>query len=82
MSIRNRKPIVARGMTLGAMTFVSLQPSRRYGEADLTFAEDLGRRAGVAVGPVALGHVSSVHLPPHAGPGRSGRPAGRRRQRL
>jgi signal transduction histidine kinase len=42
-------PIVARGMTLGAMTFVSLQPSRQYGESDLTFAEDLGRRAGVAV---------------------------------
>jgi signal transduction histidine kinase len=42
-------PIVARGRTLGSMTFVSLQSSRGYGEDDLTFAEDLGRRAGVAV---------------------------------
>ena len=42
-------PIVARGRTLGSMTFVSLSASRRYTEADLTFAEDLGRRAGVAV---------------------------------
>lgn len=42
-------PIVARGRTLGSMTFVSLHPTRRWGEGDLTFAEDLGRRAGVAI---------------------------------
>jgi signal transduction histidine kinase/integral membrane sensor domain MASE1 len=42
-------PLVARGRTLGSLTFVSLQHARRYAEPDLTFAEEIGRRAGVAV---------------------------------
>ncbi|HYE92178.1 MAG TPA: GAF domain-containing protein, partial [Terriglobales bacterium] len=42
-------PLAARGRTLGVLTMVSLQPARRYGEADLTLAEDLGRRAAVAI---------------------------------
>ena len=42
-------PLIARGRTLGSVTFASLNPRRRYAEADLTFAEEIGRRAGVAV---------------------------------
>lgn len=42
-------PISARGKTLGALTLVSTHQTRRYGDADLSFAEELGRRAGIAV---------------------------------
>jgi PAS domain S-box-containing protein len=42
-------PLVAAGRSLGAITLVSAESGRRYGPSDLTFAEDLGRRAGLAV---------------------------------
>ncbi len=42
-------PLVSRGRTLGALTLVALKSGRRYGEADLIFAEEIGRRAGLAV---------------------------------
>ncbi|WP_309476502.1 sensor histidine kinase [Scytonema millei] len=42
-------PIQARGRTLGAISFVAAESQRVYTNADLTFAEDLGRRAGLAV---------------------------------
>ena len=42
-------PMVARGRTLGALTFVAREGGRRYTDGDVAFAEDLGRRAGVAV---------------------------------
>jgi PAS domain S-box-containing protein len=42
-------PLNARGRTLGAMTFISAESGRRYGEEDLTFAEELAWRAAVAV---------------------------------
>ena len=42
-------PLSARGRTLGAITFASAESGRRYGPADLAMAEELGRRAGVAV---------------------------------
>ena len=42
-------PLVARGRTLGALTLVALASGRRYGEADLIFAEEIGRRAGLAI---------------------------------
>jgi signal transduction histidine kinase len=42
-------PLAARGRTLGAITFVAAESGRRYGRADLAMAEELGRRAGVAV---------------------------------
>lgn len=41
-------PMRARGRTLGAITFVS-DDLRRYDEADLLLAEDLGRRCGMAI---------------------------------
>lgn len=47
-------PIVARGRTLGAMTFVYAESGREYGTSDLALAEELGRRAGMAIANVRL----------------------------
>ena len=42
-------PLVARGRTIGALTFLSTRDGRHYGEADLEFAQDLARRFALAV---------------------------------
>ena len=42
-------PLVARGRMLGAISFVAAESGRRYGEEDLELAEDLARRAALAV---------------------------------
>jgi PAS domain S-box-containing protein len=42
-------PLVARGQTLGVMSFVAAESGRRYGDEDLALAEELARRAGTAV---------------------------------
>lgn len=42
-------PLRVRERTLGAISFVSAELGRRYGPADLELAEDLARRAAVAV---------------------------------
>jgi PAS domain S-box-containing protein len=42
-------PLSVGGRTLGALTFVSAESGRRYGPEDLAFAEDLARRAALAV---------------------------------
>jgi serine phosphatase RsbU (regulator of sigma subunit) len=42
-------PLIARGRTLGAITFVSSAPDRRYSREDLAQAEELARRAGLAI---------------------------------
>src|SRR5829696_5462761 len=42
-------PLVARGRTLGAISFVSAESGKRYGEDDLRLAEELARRAALAV---------------------------------
>ena len=42
-------PLTARGRILGALSFISGDTDRRYGQEDLILAEDLGRRAGIAV---------------------------------
>lgn len=42
-------PIVARDRTLGAMTLVWAESGRRYSRDDLALAEELGRRAGIAL---------------------------------
>ena len=44
-----RVPMKARGRTLGAISFVSAESGRSYTQADLTLAEDLARRAALAV---------------------------------
>lgn len=42
-------PLIARGKTLGALTFALDQPSRRYGPEDLELARDLAVRAALAI---------------------------------
>jgi len=42
-------PLVARGRTLGVITLVTAESGRRYREADLELAEELARRAALAV---------------------------------
>lgn len=42
-------PLIARGRTLGAITLVSAESGRRYGEVELGLAEELARRAALAV---------------------------------
>jgi PAS domain S-box-containing protein len=42
-------PLVARGKTTGVVTFVSAESGRKYNERDLARAEEIGRRAGVAL---------------------------------
>src|SRR6267143_5141493 len=42
-------PLVARGRTLGAITFASENPARRYTQEDLNFAEELARRAALGI---------------------------------
>src|SRR3954453_197248 len=42
-------PLVARGRTIGALTFLSMREGRHYGEGDLDFAQHLGRRFALAV---------------------------------
>ncbi|MBV9109960.1 MAG: GAF domain-containing protein, partial [Gemmatimonadetes bacterium] len=42
-------PMVARGKVLGAMTFVTAETGRRFGDIDVVMAEDLARRAAMAV---------------------------------
>ena len=42
-------PLVARERVLGVITWVAAESDRRYTDADLAFAEDLARRAAVAI---------------------------------
>jgi len=52
-------PMVARGRVLGAMTFVTAQHDRRFGDIDVVMAEDLARRAAMAVDNARL-HAEAV----------------------
>jgi PAS domain S-box-containing protein len=42
-------PLAAHGRAFGAITFVTAESGRRYAAEDLAFAEDLARRAALAV---------------------------------
>jgi signal transduction histidine kinase len=42
-------PLVARGRSLGAITMIRAESADPYGADDLALAEELGRRAGIAV---------------------------------
>jgi serine phosphatase RsbU (regulator of sigma subunit) len=42
-------PLIARGRTLGVITWVNAESQRRYTQDDLEFAEDLARRAAVSI---------------------------------
>ena len=54
-------PMSARGRTVGAITFVS-DDRRRYDDADLLLAEDLGRRCAMAVDNARLYAASQEAL--------------------
>jgi PAS domain S-box-containing protein len=42
-------PLIASGRTIGAISFVSTESGRKYDQQDLALAEEVGRRAGVAL---------------------------------
>ena len=42
-------PLVARGIPIGAMTLISAESGRRYGEAELGLASEIGARAALAL---------------------------------
>jgi signal transduction histidine kinase len=42
-------PLVARGQTFGALSLASGAPGRRYGRADLELAQEVARRAAIAI---------------------------------
>ena len=42
-------PLASRGRVLGAITLLSAESGRQYAVADLTFAEELARRAALAI---------------------------------
>ena len=42
-------PLVARGRTVGTLSFIVTRSDRRYGAADLALARDLAHRAAIAV---------------------------------
>ncbi len=42
-------PLCARGQTLGTLTLAAAESDRHYSPADLLLAEDIGRRAGMAI---------------------------------
>ncbi|HEY0083508.1 MAG TPA: PAS domain S-box protein, partial [Pyrinomonadaceae bacterium] len=42
-------PLAARGRTIGALTFISSESARRYGEDDFALAGELARRAALAI---------------------------------
>ena len=44
-----RVPLIARGRTLGVMSFLTTDSGRTYTAADLALCEDLGRRCAVAI---------------------------------
>ena len=51
-------PLIAPGRTLGAITFVSAESGRYYGQADLELAQDLARRAALAMDNARLYHAA------------------------
>jgi PAS domain S-box-containing protein len=51
-------PLITPGRTFGAITFVSAESGRYYGPADLALAQDLARRAALAVDNARLYHTT------------------------
>ncbi|TQF13534.1 AAA family ATPase [Myxococcus llanfairpwllgwyngyllgogerychwyrndrobwllllantysiliogogogochensis] len=51
-------PLIARERLLGVLTLVSSVPTKRYGPGDLELAQDLARRAAIALDNARLYHES------------------------
>ncbi len=47
-------PLLARGRSLGAITFIQAESTRRFTRDDVSIAEELGRRAALALDNAAL----------------------------
>ena len=47
-------PMVARGRVLGAMTFITTENGRRFGDLDVALAEDIAARAAMALDNATL----------------------------
>jgi serine phosphatase RsbU (regulator of sigma subunit) len=66
-------PMIARGRTLGVISFIAAETGRRYGDADLLLAEELARRAATSIDNARLYEERSYIartlqqslLPPH-----------------
>ncbi|MEA2450218.1 MAG: hypothetical protein QOG63_2150 [Thermoleophilaceae bacterium] len=66
-------PMVARGRTLGVITFIAAETGRQYGEDDLLLAEELARRSATSIDNARLYEERSYIartlqqslLPPH-----------------
>jgi signal transduction histidine kinase len=55
-------PLVARGQTLGVLSLASGAPGRSYGRADLGLAEEVARRAAIAIDNARLYRARSEFL--------------------
>ncbi|HEX9439083.1 MAG TPA: histidine kinase N-terminal 7TM domain-containing protein, partial [Roseiflexaceae bacterium] len=55
-------PLIARGRTLGTLTFGTTESGRRFDEDDLALAEELARRAALAVDNARLYREASRRL--------------------
>jgi PAS domain S-box-containing protein len=53
-------PLIARGRTLGALTFAWSESERRYQDVDITLAEELARRAALAIDNARLYRVAQA----------------------
>ncbi len=53
-------PLIARGKTVGSLTFVSIRPDRRYGKTELALAQELAARAALAIDNARLYQESQV----------------------
>ena len=66
-------PMIARGRTLGAITFIAAETGRSYGDDDLLLAQELARRAAMSIDNARLYEERSYIartlqqslLPPH-----------------
>lgn len=54
-------PLRARGRTLGVLSFVYAESGRAYGAADISFVEDLARRAALAIDNAEL-HTETLQV--------------------
>jgi signal transduction histidine kinase len=53
-------PMIARGQTLGALTFASSRPERHFGQADVGVARELASRAALAIDNARLYQAAVV----------------------
>src|SRR5207247_715802 len=55
-------PIIARERALGALSFVTTTPGRKYTQADLTLAELLAKRAAIAMDNALLFRNAQIEI--------------------